>query len=142
MGLALITLSFPSNVALSVIAGIIIFYLVFFVRWSYKLPLPPKSPMSIFHNFKKQIDPNGLVRQEDILKQSLDMSKYVPQLTFGSVYRSSQPLTFKTFIFIADYQLARLVLLGDSKMNVKEGIKRNTFSSFNFFDRNISNIFT
>lgn len=122
---------------------VFVFSLLLRIGGRKRYKLPPKSSKSWYHNYKMRVDPDGLARPRDTLEQSLVISRENPeQFPLGSYFISAQPLTWKTFIFITDYKLARLVLLGDSKVGIKEGVKANIFHSFNFLDRNVSNIFT
>lgn len=114
------------------------------------LPLPPISPASGIENFKNKIQQKGLFRIQHITDQARLMHQVAvardPEaFKYGIAFRMAKlPILNdnRLWIYVTDYKLARLILLGDKNRNIPEGIKFSSLSSFNFANRNVGSLFT
>ena len=138
--------------AIVIIAGsYVLFSKLLFPATHYKgKPLPPIAPPSAYENFMNKIRQKGLIRVNHIMQQGRVMQKLAAKknseaFKYGTAFRLSRiPLLEGTnnFIYVTDYKLARMVLLGDKTMELPEAIKKNNLTSFNFANRNVGNLFT
>jgi cytochrome P450 len=112
-------------------------------EWREPKNLPPRSSTSAWYNLRKRLSHKGSARVTLLMEASEEISKQKSGGSeFGTCFRIQTIPLFPDPIFITDYKLARLVLLGDAKLGIKESIKKNTLTSMNLGNRRISNIFT
>ena len=82
---------------------------------SHRSKLPPHASGSWWHNLKSRTTKDARDRFDDGLRQSLEIyNQDTKRFKNGAVFQFSVPFQRATTIYVADYKLARLLLMGDS----------------------------
>lgn len=151
--------SFPAAESGILGAAVALLFSYLAMRWflhptthSNGLRLPPISPASAISNFRNKINQRGLTRIRSVRAQGLIVqeqqqlaSNDSEAFKYGTAFRMAKvPFVDNSnlFIYVTDFKLARLVLLGDKNTGILEGIKKNNLTSFNIANRSIGNMFT
>ena len=125
------------NMLLLILIGIILGGVVYYLFQS-DAKLPPLAPSDMFTNANMMATCEGLTHMNHIRKLCRWCFTMGYGTERGSVFRMSLP-QFCPTIVVSDYKLARVILAGDSKTNLREAEKSIRMKALNLID-NVDNI--
>ena len=115
----------------TLLIGLLIIVFFKYVKQSRKGRLPPKIPTSLFTNISKltAITTEPIDFLHDIAKDCPEA-----KTPYGELFRIAMPMP-SDYIVSSDYKLVRLVMEGDTSIDLPEAEKTTIIRAFDYIDR-------